>query len=196
MKLLVISDTHGKIDKAIEIYKTRKDVDLILHLGDLSSDAKKIESQLGVSVLSVKGNMDGCYSREGYQILETSFGNIFIAHGHMENVKQSPHNLIYKAESLGCKAAFYGHTHVPVFEQLGGIYLLNPGSLTLPLGGRKGSYALVNVTEDKLKASIVYLTPKVTVVLEPSQEPEPTSSQKSIVEAGTLRDMLNNSDRF
>ena len=180
MKLLVISDTHGKIDKAVEIYKMLKDVDLIVHLGDLSSDAKKLECQLGVAVLSVKGNMDGVFSRDGYKILETDFGKIFLAHGHMENVKQSRQNLVYKAEALGCKAAFYGHTHVPVYEVIGGMYLLNPGSLSLPVGRRKGSYAIVNTTEDSLEASIVYQD----------------TPQNVKAESGFLRNLLNYSDRF
>lgn len=195
MRLFVLSDTHGKIDKAVEIYKTLKDIDLIVHLGDLSSDAKKLESQLGVSVLGVKGNMDGSFSTKGYQILETDFGKIFIAHGHMENVKDSPQNLLYKAESLGCKGAFYGHTHVPVFEEVGGMYLLNPGSLTLPAGGRQGSYAIVNVTEGSFAASILYLIPEFSQMNEGQLQSRETP-QKTKVESGFLRDLLNNSDRF
>jgi putative phosphoesterase len=126
----------------MEIYKTLDDIDLIVHLGDHWNDAKRMKEQLNVPLIGVKGNMDGSFARDGYHILETDFGKIFIAHGHMESVKQSYENIMYKAESLQCRAAFFGHTHIPLFAEVEGLYLLNPGSLSLPVGGRKGSYAV------------------------------------------------------
>jgi hypothetical protein len=180
VKVFVISDTHGKIDKAVEIYQSLENIDLIIHLGDLWTDAKRMRDQLNVPLIGVKGNMDGSFLRDGYHILETEFGNIFLAHGHMENVKQGLENIMYKAESLQCKAAFFGHTHIPLFQQVEGLYLLNPGSLTLPTGGRKGSYAVVTITEKSLDATILFEE------VRPAQKTEP----------GLLRNLLNNSDRF
>lgn len=87
----------------IEIYKTLNDIDLIIHLGDLWNDGKRIKDQLNVPLIGLKGNMDGSFARDGYHIMETEFGKIFLAHGHMENVKQGYDNLMYKAESLECK---------------------------------------------------------------------------------------------
>lgn len=194
MKLFILGDTHGQIDKAIEIYKGLKDIDLIIHLGDHYADGKKLEHALGCPVLGVKGNMDGSFYADGYQILETDYGKIFIAHGHMENVKSSPQNILYKGESLGCKAVFYGHTHLPVYQESEGMILLNPGSLTLPVGGRPGSYSVATVEKDSFSASILYLQ-------DGSTEGNPKgvkggSSGKSGHEGGILRDLLNNSDRF
>ncbi len=180
MRIFVISDTHGKIDKALELYKTLQDIDLIVHLGDLWNDAKKMKDQLNVPLIGVKGNMDGSFSKDGHHILETEYGNIFLTHGHMENVKQSLESILYKAESLQCKAAFFGHTHIPLFQQAEGLYLLNPGSLSLPVGGRKGSYAVATVTEKSLDATILFEDVK--------------QAQKT--EPGFLRNLLNNSDRF
>ncbi len=180
MRIYLISDTHGRIDKAMEIYQTLEDIDLIIHLGDHWNDAKRMKDQLNVPLLSVKGNMDGSFSRDGYHILDTDFGKILLAHGHMESVKQSYENIIYKAESLQCRAAFFGHTHIPLFLEAEGIYLLNPGSLSLPAGGRKGSYAVATVTENSIDAAIIY---------EDVQQSRKT-------ESGNLKNMLNDSDRF
>jgi putative phosphoesterase len=180
MRIFVISDTHGRIDKAMEIYKTLDDIDLIVHLGDHWNDAKRMKDQLNVPLIGVKGNMDGSFARDGYHILETDFGKIFIAHGHMESVKQSYENILYKAESLQCKAVFFGHTHIPLFAEVEGLYLLNPGSLSLPVGGRKGSYAVATVLADSLSASILY---------EDVQQVPKT-------ESGSFINMLNDSDRF
>jgi putative phosphoesterase len=180
MRIFVISDTHGRIDKAMEIYKTLDDIDLIVHLGDHWNDAKRMKEQLNVPLIGVKGNMDGSFARDGYHILETDFGKIFIAHGHMESVKQSYENIMYKAEALQCRAVFFGHTHIPLFAEVEGIYLLNPGSLSLPMGGRKGSYAVATVLADSLSASILY----EDVLQIPKTE------------SGSIKNMLNDSDRF
>lgn len=180
MRIFVISDTHGRIDKAMEIYKSLEEIDLIVHLGDHWNDAKRMKEQLNVPLIGVKGNMDGSFARDGYHILDTDFGKIFIAHGHMESVKQSYENIMYKAESLHCKAAFFGHTHIPVFAEVEGMYLLNPGSLSLPVGGRKGSYAVATVSKDSLSAVILY-------------EDVP---QVPKTESGSIKNMLNDSDRF
>ena len=180
MRIYVIGDTHGRTEKAVSIYQNLKEIDLVVHLGDFWKDAQSLKRQFQVPLLSVKGNMDGCFSKEEYKILETDFGKIYIAHGHMENVKQGPQNILYKAESLGCRAVFFGHTHKPVFLELEGMYLLNPGSLTLPVGGRKGSCAVVSIDSGSLNATILY--------------EELDLIEKS--ESGRLKNMLNHSDRF
>lgn len=180
MRIYVISDTHGRIDKAMEIYQTLEDIDLIVHLGDHWNDAKRMKEQLNVPLISVKGNMDGSFSRDGHHVLETDFGKIFLAHGHMESVKQGYENIMYKAESYQCRAVFFGHTHIPLFLEAEGLYLLNPGSLSLPVGGRKGSYAVATVTENSIDAAIIY----------------ENVQQSRKTEAGSLKNMLNDSDRF
>ncbi|HZK01370.1 MAG TPA: YfcE family phosphodiesterase, partial [Anaerovoracaceae bacterium] len=110
MKFLVISDTHGDIEIAEDIFKSLSGIDKILHLGDYVRDGWVLQSRLDIPVIALKGNMDGSYSNEDYKILETEFGKIYLSHGHMEAVKRGPENLLYKASSLGCKAAIYGHT--------------------------------------------------------------------------------------
>ena len=156
MKFLVLSDTHGSISDAEEVFKSLEGVTQIIHLGDYASDGYQLESRLGIPVITVKGNMDGSYSGNDYKIIETEYGKLYLSHGHMEAVKFSPHNLLYKAASLGCKAALYGHTHVPVYEDVGGMYLLNPGSLTRPRGGRPGSFAVIDTGDDSFTAAMLY----------------------------------------
>lgn len=54
---------------------------------------------------------------------------------------------VIKPESMGCKAAIFGHTHVPLYANVNGFYIINLEASTLPTGGRKGSYAIVNIDE-------------------------------------------------
>ena len=158
MKFLVISDTHGHVDKAVEIYDKLSDLDGIIHLGDLAADAERIKRMTGAWVISVKGNMDGDYSDRNYKVLKTEYGRILLVHGHKERVKQGLTALLYRAEELECSAVFFGHTHQALYLEEGDMILLNPGSLTIPYGMDPPSYAIVEITEDgDLNAGIVYI---------------------------------------
>lgn len=187
MKLFVISDTHGKTDRVKDVFKRLNDIDFLIHLGDFQRDALKLEKELGVDVISVKGNMDGSNSPSDYKVLETEFGKILLVHGHMEKVKFSLQNLLYRAKELDCKAALFGHTHEPFYGEFDGIYLLNPGSLTLPSDPNKASYAIINTKKDEFNASVVYYNTIMGVN---------SSSNKNKVEGGYLKNIFNNSDRF
>lgn len=179
MRLLVISDTHGRVQSAMNIYEiehSKAPIDKIIHLGDLRTDANALQVRLGAEVISVKGNCDG--DNEGdYQVVETEYGKLLLCHGHIENVKLSTLNLLYKAEEMGCCCALFGHTHVPCFTEINGMKLFNPGSLTLPGGGGPGSYGIIETDVGQFHGHILF---------EPPAKPKVT---------GVLRDILNNSDR-
>ena len=157
MKLYVISDTHGKVEKAIEIYNELTDVDFIIHLGDMERDARKISETTGKTVISVRGNNEAFSSKPDFHILETDYGNIFITHGHIQNVKRDLQNLVFHTQESDCKAALFGHTHIPFFTKVDELYLLNPGSLTFPAYGHTKSYAVLDISKDEFSASIVNL---------------------------------------
>lgn len=152
MRILLISDTHGKIERALEIYqklRTEAPIDMIVHCGDFYEDAREIGARLGVRILSVKGNCDGCFDEaEGSAILETEAGDIFVTHGHMQDVNFNMQKLFYTALDNGCVGAFFGHTHRSVNVETGGVTIVNPGSLTKPHDGSTGSFALVVTSED------------------------------------------------
>ena len=42
MKILVLSDTHGDIEKAEKVINNSKDLNLVIHLGDYFRDAQKL----------------------------------------------------------------------------------------------------------------------------------------------------------
>ena len=181
MKLFIISDTHGKIAKVREVWSKLTSVNLIIHLGDYIEDVKRLEQELETEVVSVKGNMDGSYGADDYKIVETEYGKLLLTHGHMDGVKASPLNLIYRAQELDCKAVLFGHTHKPAYEETDGLYLINPGSLSFPRDGTNGSYAIINTSAEEFNCAIVYYA---------------SLTKKKPPQSGRLREMLNNSDRF
>lgn len=156
MKIFVLSDTHGRIEKALTVWQKLHSVDLIIHLGDLVNDAKKIADITNIPMVSVRGNNDFSYSAEDFRILETEYGNLFLTHGHLQSVKYSLQKLLYKTLEMNCKAALFGHTHESVVTESNGVYLINPGSLTYPYDGTSGSYAIVNTSAGDLSASICF----------------------------------------
>ncbi len=182
MKILVIGDTHGKLDKVRDIYPKLTDIDIIAHTGDHMRDGTALEKELGVPVFCVKGNCDGGSDRD-FKIIETEFGSILLIHGHMQNVKYHLNSLMYKTMEENCKAVFFGHTHQSMVYETGGIHFVNPGSLTLPRDGSSGSYAIVRTSEKDFNASIVFYS---TVM----------DSQKEKIKSGYIRNILNYSDRF
>ncbi len=184
MKLYVISDTHGKTAKAKKIFGRLTDVDLLIHLGDYKKDALCLEKELSADTIYVEGNMDGAMTASSTsRILETEYGKILLTHGHLEGVKYGYDGLIRRCMEEGCKAVLFGHTHEPVFTEREGIYLINPGSLTLPRDGSGGSYAVVYTSPEELRGSIVYY----------GDRNDPAGNRSR---GGRLKNIFNYSDRF
>jgi len=149
MKLVIISDTHGEIDKSIEILKSLSDVDLFIHLGDYSKDAKEIQIKTGIDMINVKGNCDindNEVSEE--EIIEVKGKRIFLTHGHRYNIKWGLDNLYYRARELEVDAILFGHIHQPVNIDDGDILIFNPGSISKPRGGSKKSYGIITIDRD------------------------------------------------
>lgn len=143
MKVLVISDTHGDAITAEKIVAIEKP-DLSLHLGDYGRDLRE--------GLRVKGNCDGLSSLPSKRILELKGHRLLMTHGHKENVKVGLQTLYYQAKEAGADIALFGHTHQPFKEDFGDLLLLNPGSLSRPPLGKKGSYLLLLLEEDAVEA--------------------------------------------
>ena len=190
MNFLVVSDTHGHLEKVYDMYDKLsemtldgKPIDKIIHCGDYMRDGASIGDYLALPAISVTGNCDGGRERD-YKVTEACGHRILVTHGHMEGVDYDPARLCYLAEENDCDIACFGHTHVPVFQKEGEIWLLNPGSLTFPRDGTEGSCALLNVTEDHVDGGIYYY--------------ENLFGQKKRKKnaGGFLRGMINYSDRF
>ncbi len=82
MKIAVFSDTHGSVSRLPLIKASLKDIDAVLHLGDLAPDGAKIASELGVPCYAVLGNCDYTHG-EPYERVETLGGvRMFLTHGH------------------------------------------------------------------------------------------------------------------
>lgn len=202
MKILVISDTHGNLEKFKEVLnklKKESPVDMIVHCGDYYNDAMAIRRYSGVPVTAVKGNCDNEFSENGYAVLSTEAGDLLITHGHMENVGSSLQRLFYKTLEYGCVGALFGHTHRAVFTELedpqsddgGKILMMNPGSLPRPRDGSGGTFGLIKTSEAGISGRIL----RYDEFMDEKKESGTGKDSKS-PKSGRLRRLLNYSDRF
>lgn len=190
MNILVISDTHGHLEKVYDMFEKLKDmttdgkpIDHIIHCGDYQRDGEAVSEELALPAITVEGNCDGCRSRS-FHILETEYGNVLVTHGHRESVDYGLQSLLYLAQENDCIAACFGHTHVPVFEQEAGVTLINPGSPTFPRDGTMGSCALLNLSDHGVDGGIYYYEHLCGPV------------EKKRSAGGFLRRMMNYSDHL
>lgn len=159
MKILLVSDSHGRsyfLEKAI--LRTCP-FDYLIHLGDVEGDEDYIREITPCPVYMVSGNND-FFSREPKEQLISLGGyKIMLTHGHLQNVYMGTDRLKEIARSNGAQMVLYGHTHVPKIDQTTDIWAVNPGSISLPRQeGRKPSYAVMEIdSEGKVNFNIYYI---------------------------------------
>lgn len=161
MKILVVSDIHGSsasAEKCAELLESAK-ADQLLLLGDYlyhgprnplpqEYNPKLVIQELNrikEMILGVRGNCDSEVDQmvlefdmmSDYVVISNEGRRIFATHGHLYSPERLPH--------LNPNEAFlFGHTHLPVAMKKDGIYLMNPGSITLPKEGNPRSYGILD----------------------------------------------------
>lgn len=159
MKIFVISDIHGSIyylKKSLELYEKER-ADYILILGDelyhgprnplpLEYNPKEVAEILNKykdKIIAVRGNCDSEVDQMlleypimgDYTTILLNNKRIFATHGHIYREDNLPN--LQEGDIF-----IYGHTHLPVAYKVNEIYMLNPGSISLPKGGNKNSYGI------------------------------------------------------
>ncbi len=163
MKLFVISDIHGypaALKKALAAFDATK-ADVLLIAGDYMyhgprngvhegydgpATAELLNAHKG-RIIGIRGNCDSevdqmllgfpmlaPYTR---QILEDGT-SIFMHHGHVLSEEQ------IASWCLEGSIVISGHTHVAVLEKRDERVYLNPGSVSLPKGGSKAGYSVID----------------------------------------------------
>lgn len=159
MKIAIVSDTHkntSAVMKVSEIIK-EENPDMILHLGDMTSDADFLEALIDKEVRRVPGNCDYSRGEPDSLLIEIEEHKIYVTHGHFHGVKMSLSHLLREAKEKEATIALYGHTHIANKEVVDNIILFNPGSAALPKGGQKKSMAFLEIEEERKSFKLVYL---------------------------------------
>ena len=128
--VVVVSDSHGNRQALDGLAQIFAESDMIVHLGDTSSDGGYIRSIYPDKTVVINGNCDFMPVGEKEKILNIEGVNILCCHGNAYSVKSTLSRLAERAKELDCKIALYGHTHDAKESEIDGVTLLNPGTLS------------------------------------------------------------------
>lgn len=163
MKVLIISDIHGSSYYAEKIKEIslRENPEKIVLLGDLYYHGPRNEltqeyapmkvaeilNSMKDKLLVVRGNCDAEvdemiseFKFEDHILMEINNKKIYFTHGHKYNIENIPYE--------DFEIMIYGHIHQGFIQQKEGYLFANPGSISLPKGGTKHSYLILD--ENKL----------------------------------------------
>ena len=153
MRILVVSDVHGRESLLWEAIEQQPTARTVLFLGDGIRQAEAAQERYpDRTFYMVPGNCDmGCSLLPVRQ--ETLGGKRFyFTHGHLHDVKYTLYRLDLAARQAGADIALFGHTHAPYEEYADGLYLFNPGSL-----GYGHTYGFVDIQGGGIRTAVVSL---------------------------------------
>jgi putative phosphoesterase len=133
MKLGIISDTHitkdynqDKISLLLkQLKQVFKDVDKIVHAGDICEEFFLNQIKELAPVTAVKGNLDNIKGLKLFIKFEIKQYKIGVIHTLPSDIKN-----FVKNNNLNI--LIFGHTHQPIIKGIESALLLNPGSPTKP----------------------------------------------------------------
>ena len=171
MKILIVSDSHG-MNGPLRAAILKEAPGMLIHLGDAEYSTQEIASWAGspkTPCVFVRGNCDyNSYDSavvKNDAVFELKGHKFFCTHGHRQRVNYGLLTLSLTAQEQGCDIVLFGHTHIPydsfgdalsdysrVYESRGdyptGPRILNPGSISLPRGGSKRGYMIMEMEDD------------------------------------------------
>ena len=154
MRILVISDSHGKtsaIEKAIESQPTAKH---IFFLGDCVRDIEDFTFIYPDRFFHlVSGNCDYSSMLKSVDAVTVEGVRILFTHGHPFSVKSGMARIREAAAQNGAQLVLFGHTHISYTEYSNGIHFVNPGSLSHGDGG--AGYAVVDIEPSGIRPIII-----------------------------------------
>ena len=158
MLIGVISDTHipERAEKIPDIvFDIFKDVDIILHAGDLVSTDVLKQLEKVAPTRCVQGNMDKYYGLDlpKNHIITVESYKIGLNHGEVYP-RGDTQQLKYIALELDVDILITGHTHWAFIKKLENIILLNPGSPTVPRMSDP-SVILLEIEKDTMDSQII-----------------------------------------
>lgn len=169
MKLMFASDIHGSAywaEKVLERFEEEQ-ADYLVLLGDILYHGPRnplpkeynpqaviqLLNSIKDKIIAIRGNCDSEVDQmvlefpimADYNIIPLNNRKLMASHGHLYHDKQLPSSLVEGDIFI------FGHIHIPVLEQKDGVYILNPGSATLPKENHPNSYGILENHHFKVK---------------------------------------------
>lgn len=132
MKILIVSDSHGRNQNLENVIEKVKPIDLCIHLGDFENSIDFMKDIIPCKLEIVSGNNDYYNNIERDKIITIGKYCLFLTHGHRYGVNYGTERIKEVAQQNGANIAVFGHTHCPLIDQSGSIWAINPGSISQP----------------------------------------------------------------
>ena len=150
MDILIISDSHGRVDNIREVTERCRGAKEILFLGDGLRD---IDAAWLDSAICVRGNCDmfGAQDLPDERILRFGEYTVMMIHGHTYSVKSGIERAAAVAAQRGADMLVFGHTHTPFDKllpegsEIGGVLLQKPLRLFNPGALKDGSFGTLTL---------------------------------------------------
>ena len=152
MKVLVFSDSHGTTRCMSDAVRLERP-DMAVHLGDMMRDARNLaEDNPELRIESVCGNCDGFGAQPEETVLELYGHRILLTHGHLYHVKSGIGMAVRSALDQGMDVLLFGHTHEPLLDRQGSLWIMNPGTIR---GLGKTTYGILELERGRIDGKIV-----------------------------------------
>ncbi|MGL4372381.1 MAG: phosphodiesterase, partial [Turicibacter sp.] len=104
-------------------------------------------------IIAVRGNCDSEVDQMvlefpimgDYNVIPLKNRKVVASHGHIYDENKLPLSLVTGDIFI------FGHIHLPVLKQLEGIYIINPGSASLPKEDNPNTYGILDDHQFKIK---------------------------------------------
>ena len=146
MKILIVSDTHGWNENLFKTIERVSPFDLLIHLGDFGSNVEYIRSIATCPLEIIPGNNDLFSGLPKEKLIKIGNYSVLLTHGHRYGVYNNTHLIKEAARSNKADIVMFGHTHQPVIDLSDSIWVINPGSISLPRqGGRIPTFIIMDI---------------------------------------------------
>ena len=156
MKVGILSDTHIPATMPSlppVVFEIFKNVDLILHAGDIVDLSVLEELRAKAPVEAVAGTMDDAAGPHGLpakKVMTLGAFRVGLIHGKWRiDIQQA----MIRKEFDDVDLIVYGHSHTPFWGRVDGVLFLNPGSPTDKRHAPYNSVAILDIG-DELRAEI------------------------------------------
>lgn len=148
MKILLLSDSHGRVSKIKQAMENEK-FDQVVFCGDGLRDFDYIDDD---SIIKVAGNCDWGNVCEAGEVIKDFDGiRCLITHGHLFKAKFGFGGLVKEAKLSNVPLVLFGHTHRQTDEEADGVRLVNAGSIA------NGQYCIIEILDGKITTNFMHL---------------------------------------
>ncbi len=149
MKILIVSDSHGRNGNLLAVLERTGPYDMLIHCGDVEGSERVIHEAAGCPVVMVQGNNDFFSSLPREQEIMIGRYRVWVTHGHHYNIAMNTETIKREARSREMDIVMCGHSHRPVIDRRSDITLINPGSISYPRQeNRKPSYVIMELDRE------------------------------------------------